>query len=115
MFGGLSLGVLYGYFTEGVMTKQDGPFSVALLEALAWPFIYFGESDVRPRPIQRGRIEGRERGNLPVTAFKPPVAQRAGGIRNDVTANKWPGKRDLIGFNSVKYLFFIGWASLESS
>ena len=28
----------------------------------------------------RARGEGRERGNLPVTTAKPPVAQRAGGI-----------------------------------
>ena len=37
------------------------------------------------RDTQRGtgsrvRGEGRERGNLPVTTFKPPVAQGAGGI-----------------------------------
>ena len=43
-------------------TKPDGLFSTALLEALAGQFIGFGENDVRPRVIQRGRIRGPGRG-----------------------------------------------------
>ena len=48
VFDGSSLSVLYGYFIKGVAKKQDGPSGVALLEALAGPFICFGESDVHP-------------------------------------------------------------------
>ena len=62
VFGGLSLGVLYGYFIIGATKKLDGPFSTALLEALAGRFICFGESDVRPFHLQAGRIEGPGRG-----------------------------------------------------
>ncbi len=62
VFGGLPLGVLYGYFIKGVTKKQDGPVSPALLEALAGRFICFGESDVNPRVIQAGRIGGPGRG-----------------------------------------------------
>ena len=35
------------------------------------------------RAGSRARGEGRERGNLPVTTSKAPVAQRAGGIHKD--------------------------------
>ena len=56
MFGGLSLGVLYAYFTEGVRKKQDTSVGTALLEALAGQFVYFGESDVHPCHSQARRI-----------------------------------------------------------
>ena len=62
VFGGLSLDILYGYFTRGVRKKQGRSVGVALLEALAGRFICFGESDVNPRVIQAGRIEGPGRG-----------------------------------------------------
>ena len=62
VFGGSSLDVLYGDFLAGVAKKQDGPVSPALLEALPGRFICFGESDVNPRPIRAGRIEGPWRG-----------------------------------------------------
>ena len=62
MFGGLSLGVLYGYFIKGVTKKHDDLVRVVLLEALAGRFICFGESDVNPRVIQTRRIEGPGRG-----------------------------------------------------
>ena len=58
VFGGLSLGVLYGLFTKGVRKKQGTLVGVVLLEALAGRFICFGESDVNQRVCQRGRIEG---------------------------------------------------------
>ena len=48
VFGGLSLGVLYGYFIiKGVTKKQDGPFGAVLLEALAGRFMCFGGSGVK--------------------------------------------------------------------
>ena len=62
VFGGLSLGDLYGCFIKGVTKKHDGPVGAALLEALAWRFIWSGESDVNPRPIQAGVIVGPGRG-----------------------------------------------------
>ena len=62
VFGGLSLGVLYGYFIKGVTKKLDDSFPIALLKALAGRFICFGESDVNPRPIQTRRIGGPGRG-----------------------------------------------------
>ena len=42
--------------------KREGDNSLVLLEALAGQFIGVGESDVRPRVIQRGRIGGLGRG-----------------------------------------------------
>ena len=62
MFGGLSLGDSYGYFTESVTKQQGASVGVALLEALAWRFIYFGESYIDPRHFQAGRIRGPGRG-----------------------------------------------------
>ena len=66
---------------------MEGDNNTALLEVLAWRFMSFGDSDVRPRVIQgigsEARGEGRERGNLIdliETISKPPLAQRAGGI-----------------------------------
>ena len=58
VFGGSLLGVLYGYFTRCVRKKQGSDDGTALLDALAGRFICFGESDVNPRVIQRGRIGG---------------------------------------------------------
>ena len=62
VFGGLSLSVLYGYFTEGEENKRDTSVGIALLEALAGQFIYFSENDVRPRHFRAGRIGGPGRG-----------------------------------------------------
>ena len=62
MFGGLSLGVLYAYFTKAVRKTQDSSGGIALLDALAGHFIYFGEGDLNPRVVQAGRIEGPGRG-----------------------------------------------------
>ena len=42
--------------------KSDTSVGTALLEALAGQFIYFSESNVRPRLIQRARIGGPGRG-----------------------------------------------------
>ena len=49
-------------FNQRPKETQDGQFSTALVEAFAWQFIYFGESDVNPRVIQTRRIEGPGRG-----------------------------------------------------
>ena len=84
---GSSLSILYGFFTRGPDKKHDDLISTALLEALAWQFIYFGENDCACATSKgagsEARGEGRERGNLPVTTTKSPVAQGAGGIIGD--------------------------------
>ena len=55
-FWRLSLGVLYA-LTKAMYTRESSK-----------------------RAVSRAREEGMERGNLPVSTPKPPVAQRAGGI-----------------------------------
>ena len=69
--------------------KRAGCNSLALLEALAKRFVWFGENQVRPRHFQADRIGGPGRLGervgrglilIEITS-KPPVAQRAGGIR----------------------------------
>ena len=79
MFGGLSLGLLYGLFTKGATKKHDDLVGISLgvLYGLA-KIIY-----ARDRPRGAGseaRQKGRERGNLIETTSTPPAAQRAGGI-----------------------------------
>ena len=62
VFGGLSLGVVYGCFIKGVTKKHDGPVRVVLVEAFAGRFAWLGESDIRPRHFQTRRIGGPGRG-----------------------------------------------------
>ena len=57
-----SLSILHGFFTRSPDKKNDDLISTALLEALTWQFIYFGENDVCLRHFQRGRIGGPGRG-----------------------------------------------------
>ena len=78
------MGVVYGYFTRGVrkntMTLLALYFwrlSLGVLNALEKP-IY--TRDTSRGAGSRARGEGREKGNLPATTSKPPVAQRAGGM-----------------------------------
>ena len=59
---GSSHSVLNGFLTRGPDKKRDDLVGIALLEALAGQFIYFGETDVHPRHFQTGRIGGQERG-----------------------------------------------------
>ena len=59
---GSSHSVSYGFCTRGPDKKHDDLVGIALLEALVEQFIYFSESDVHRRVIQRGRIEGPGRG-----------------------------------------------------
>ena len=62
VFGRSSRRDFYGLFTKGVRKREGTEVSVALFEAFARRFIRFGESDVRPRHFQAGRIEGPGRG-----------------------------------------------------
>ena len=52
----LVCGRLYDILIERVRNKLDDPVRVALLEALAGRFVWLGEIDLNPRPIQAGRI-----------------------------------------------------------
>lgn len=58
VFGGLSLGVSCDCFTKGVRKREDTQAGIALLQALAWRFICFGESYVNLRVAQACRIGG---------------------------------------------------------
>ena len=84
MFGGLSPGVLYGYFSRGVR-KNRARQLVQYMWRLSLGVLYALEKAMYTRatskPTESTALgEGRERGNLVVTTSKPPVAQRAGGI-----------------------------------